>query len=143
MMRRRAVHLGVGAIAYLLPVLGWGTTFALTCAAVVANTYLLPHLPGVKIVRDVALSLAGLLSPKLGGPSIFPPVPENVLAYNYSKVTYWDVPTGPDRYRRSLYVFRKRSMPDPMLSAFDAPNGDYRIGATSRSRSVVRAPARR
>ena len=57
---RRAVHLSVGAIAYLLPVLGWGTTFALTCAAVVANTYVLPHLPGVKIVRDVARGDRGI-----------------------------------------------------------------------------------
>ncbi len=57
---RRAVHLAVGAIAYLLPVLGWGTTFALTCAAVVANTFVLPRLPGVRIVRDVARGDRGI-----------------------------------------------------------------------------------
>ena len=77
-----------------------------------------------EVVRDSALTIAGLLHPRVGGPSIFPPVPENVLAYNYVKPTYWEPPTGPERYRRSLYLFRKRSMPDPMLSAFDAPNGD-------------------
>jgi hypothetical protein len=92
-----------------------------------------------EVVRDVALSVAGLLSPKLGGPSIFPPIPENVLSYNYSKVTYWDVPTGPDRYRRSLYVFRKRSMPDPMLSAFDAPNGDFSCVRRIRSNTPLAA----
>ena len=92
-----------------------------------------------EVVRDVALSIAGLLSPKLGGPSIFPPIPENVLSYNYSKVTYWDVPTGPDRYRRSLYVFRKRSMPDPMLSAFDAPNGDFSCVRRIRSNTPLAA----
>ena len=92
-----------------------------------------------EVVRDVALSIAGLLSPKLGGPSIFPPIPENVLSYNYSKVTYWDVPTGPDRYRRSLYVFRKRSMPDPLLSAFDAPNGDFSCVRRIRSNTPLAA----
>ena len=92
-----------------------------------------------EVVRDVALSIAGLLSPTLGGPSVFPPIPENVLAYNYSKVTYWDVPTGPDRYRRSLYVFRKRSMPDPMLSAFDAPNGDFSCVRRIRSNTPLAA----
>lgn len=92
-----------------------------------------------EVVRDIALSAAGLLSPKLGGPSVFPPVPENVLAYNYSKVTYWDVPKNEDRYRRSLYVFRKRSMPDPMLSAFDAPNGDFACVRRVRSNTPLAA----
>ncbi|MBL9188643.1 MAG: PSD1 domain-containing protein [Opitutaceae bacterium] len=92
-----------------------------------------------EVVRDLALAVSGLLTPKLGGPSVFPPVPENVLSYNYSKVTYWDVPTGPDRYRRSLYLFRKRSMPDPMLSAFDAPNGDFACVRRPRSNTPLAA----
>lgn len=92
-----------------------------------------------EVVRDLTLSIAGLLHHQTGGPSIFPPVPENVLSYNYSKVTYWDVPTGPDRYRRSLYIFRKRSMPDPMLSAFDAPNGDFACVRRIRSNTPLAA----
>ena len=92
-----------------------------------------------EVVRDVALSVAGLLNPKVGGPSIFPPVPENVLSYNYVKPTYWDPPTGPERYRRSLYLFRKRSMPDPMLSAFDAPNGDFSCARRPRSNTPLAA----
>ncbi len=92
-----------------------------------------------EVVRDVALSVAGLLHHKIGGPSLFPPVPENVLSYNYSKVTYWDVPVGPERYRRSLYLFRKRSMPDPMLSAFDAPNGDFACVRRVRSNTPLAA----
>jgi hypothetical protein len=92
-----------------------------------------------EVVRDLALSASGLLSAKVGGPSVFPPVPENVLAYNYSKVTYWDVPKNEDRYRRSLYVFRKRSMPDPMLSAFDAPNGDFSCVRRVRSNTPLAA----
>ncbi len=77
-----------------------------------------------EVMRDSALSAAGLLTSKIGGPSIFPPVPQSVLDYNYTKPDYWVPAEGPERYRRALYVFRKRSMPDPVLSAFDAPNGD-------------------
>ena len=92
-----------------------------------------------EVVRDLALSVAGLLHAKVGGPSVFPPVPENVLAYNYVRPMYWDPPTGPERYRRSLYLFRKRSMPDPMLSAFDAPNGDLACARRVRSNTPLAA----
>ncbi len=92
-----------------------------------------------EIVRDIALAASGLLTRKVGGPSVFPPVPENVLSYNYSKVDYWNVPEGPERYRRSLYLFRKRSMPDPMLTAFDAPNADQACARRARSNTPMAA----
>ncbi len=66
-----------------------------------------------EVVRDIALSASGLITHKLGGPGIIPPVPQNVLDYNYTYPSYWTPAQGPDRYRRTLYVFRKRSMPDP------------------------------
>jgi mono/diheme cytochrome c family protein len=92
-----------------------------------------------EVVRDSALTIAGLLHPRIGGPSIFPPVPENVLAYNYVRPTYWNPPQDAERYRRSLYLFRKRSMPDPMLSAFDAPNGDFACARRPRSNTPLAA----
>ena len=92
-----------------------------------------------EVVRDSALTIAGLLHPRVGGPSIFPPVPENVLAYNYVRPTYWNPPQDAERYRRSLYLFRKRSMPDPMLSAFDAPNGDFACARRPRSNTPLAA----
>lgn len=92
-----------------------------------------------EVVRDIALTASGLITQKLGGPSIFPPVPENLLAYNYFKVDYWKPPTGPERYRRSLYLFRKRSMPDPSLTAFDAPNGDFACARRVRSNTPLAA----
>lgn len=92
-----------------------------------------------EVVRDIALSAAGLLSPKIGGPSIFPPVPASVIENNYFKPTYWQPPPDGDRYCRSLYVFRKRSMPDPALSAFDAPNGDFTCPRRTRSNSPLAA----
>ena len=69
-----------------------------------------------EVVRDNALSIAGLLHSQIGGPSIFPPVPQSMLDYSYFKPTYWVPPEDSQRYRRALYVFRKRSMPDPALS---------------------------
>ncbi len=78
-----------------------------------------------EVVRDLALVASGLLNETIGGPSIFPPIPQSVLDNNYLKPLYWKEAEGQDRYRRSLYTFRKRSMPDPVLSSFDAPNADF------------------
>ncbi len=92
-----------------------------------------------EVIRDNALSIAGLLHPKIGGPSIFPPVPQSVLDFNFSKPTYWAPPDGPERYRRALYMFRKRSMPDPVMSSFDAPNGDLACARRPRSNTPLSA----
>lgn len=92
-----------------------------------------------EVLRDSALKIAGLLDEQVGGPSIFPPVPQSVLDYNYVKPTYWLPPTGPERYRRALYLFRKRSMPDPVLSSFDAPNGDLACARRPRSNTPLSA----
>jgi hypothetical protein len=90
-----------------------------------------------EVVRDLALSVAGLLSSKLGGPSVFPPVPSSVLEDNFTKPDYWIAPEGPDRYRRAIYVFRKRSMPDPSLTSFDAPNADVACARRDRSNTPL------
>lgn len=90
-------------------------------------------------VRDIVLSISGLLHEKLGGPSVIPPVPQNVLDYNYTYPSYWTPAQGPERYRRALYMFRKRSMPDPVLSAFDAPNGDLPCARRVRSNTPLAA----
>lgn len=92
-----------------------------------------------EVIRDIALTASGLLTQKVGGPSIYPPVPKSVLEYNYTKPDYWDPATGPERYRRSLYMFRKRSMPDPALSSFDAPNGDASCARRERSNTPLSA----
>ncbi|NBV86575.1 MAG: DUF1553 domain-containing protein, partial [Verrucomicrobia bacterium] len=94
-----------------------------------------------EVIRDNALTIAGLLSRKIGGESIFPPVPQSVLDFNYTKPTYWVPPTGAERYRRALYLFRKRSMPDPVLSSFDAPNGDFACARRPRSNTPLSALA--
>lgn len=76
-----------------------------------------------EIVRDQALALAGLLSRKMYGPSVFPPQPDGLwrAAFNGSDRT-WATSEGEDRYRRALYVFWRRTIPYPSLATFDAPS---------------------
>ena len=94
-----------------------------------------------EVVRDIALTVSGLLSPEAGGPSVYPPVPESVLKFNFTYPDYWVVANGTERYRRGCYVFRKRSMPDPVLSVFDAPNGDTSCARRVRSNTPLAALA--
>lgn len=92
-----------------------------------------------EVIRDIALSVSGLIAHKRGGPSVIPPVPQNVLDYNYVYPAYWKPAEGPERYRRTLYGFRKRSMPDPVMSNFDAPNGDLSCARRIRSNTPLAA----
>ncbi len=93
-----------------------------------------------EIVRDIALSTSGLLNDTIGGPSVYPPAPEFLFKPPASygpKV--WAYSTGSDRYRRSIYTFRFRSVPFPALQAFDAPNGDSSCVRRSRSNTPLQA----
>ena len=77
-----------------------------------------------EMVRDLALAASGLLSPKLGGPPVFPYQPEGVWdrPYNDDK---WVMSDGEDRYRRALYTFIRRTSPYPSLITFDAPSREF------------------
>jgi hypothetical protein len=92
-----------------------------------------------EVVRDIVLCASGLLADKFCGPSIFPPVPQSVLDFNYFKPDYWKPAEDATRYSRALYVFRKRSMPDPAMIAFDAPTGDTACTRRPRSNSPLAA----
>ncbi len=77
-----------------------------------------------EVVRDNALRIAGLLTERLGGPSIKPYQPAGLweeLAGGAGEGPYIQ-DKGSDLYRRSLYVYRKRTVPHPMLATFDAPS---------------------
>ena len=71
-----------------------------------------------EIVRDAALFASGLMNGTVGGPSVFPPLPEGVTA----PAGGWKADVPPASYRRSVYVFVKRNAPYPMLDAFDFPD---------------------
>ena len=92
-----------------------------------------------EVIRDIAMSLSGLITHNVGGPPIIPPVPQNVLDFNYVYPAYWKATEGPERYRRTLYNFRKRSMPDPAMSTLDAPNGDLSCSRRVRSNTPLAA----
>jgi hypothetical protein len=93
-----------------------------------------------EIVRDIALAVSGLLNPKIGGRSVFPPSPEFLYLPPASYGTKsWQVETGEERYRRALYTFRFRSVPYPMLQTFDAPNGDVSCVRRAKSNTPLQA----
>lgn len=93
-----------------------------------------------EIVRDVALAASGLLNPAIGGRSVYPPAPEFLFQPPASYgPKIWKEETGPDRYRRGLYVFKFRSVPYPMLQTFDAPNGDFSCVRRQRSNTPLQA----
>jgi hypothetical protein len=73
-------------------------------------------------VRDQALALSGLLSPKIGGPSVYPPQPEGLWRAAFNGERTWPTSTGEDRYRRGLYTFWRRTVPYPSMATFDAPS---------------------
>lgn len=89
-------------------------------------------------VVDIALAASGLLTSKVGGPSTYPPVPDNLAALAFAQM-HWPSVTGPERYRRALYAFRRRSVPYPVLQNFDAPNGDASCVRRNRSNTPLQA----
>jgi len=89
-----------------------------------------------EIVRDLFLQAGGLLSRKVGGPTIRPPLPESVrnLAYKYR--TVWETSQGEERFRRGLYIHFKRTNPFPSLMTFDCPDANV----TSVRRNLSNTP---
>jgi hypothetical protein len=85
-----------------------------------------------EVVQDIALFASGLLNPKIGGPSVHPPIPGNVADQVYGGFR-WTESTGEDRYRRGLYTYWKRALPFPAMLAFDAPPAE--VSCTRRVRS--------
>jgi hypothetical protein len=75
-------------------------------------------------VRDNALAISGLLAEKVGGPSVRPYQPPKLweeLAGGAGEGPYVQ-DKGANLYRRSLYVYRKRTVPHPVVATFDAPS---------------------
>ena len=77
-----------------------------------------------EIVRDITLNASGLLSAKIGGPSVFPPLPPSIAELSYANNFKWKTSEGEDRYRRGMYTFFKRTAPHPNLVAFDCPDSN-------------------
>jgi hypothetical protein len=89
-------------------------------------------------IRDAALTASGLLTPKVGGPSVYPPQPEG--AGQFTQIDrQWKADDGPDRYRRGLYTYFIRSAAHPGLILFDAPIAQESVTRRNRSNTPLQA----
>jgi hypothetical protein len=75
-------------------------------------------------LRDSILAVNGTLNPATYGPSVFPPIPKEVLAGQSVPGKGWDTSGPEDSARRSVYVHVKRSLRLPILESFDAAEPD-------------------
>ena len=91
-----------------------------------------------EMVRDISLAASGLVSPKIGGPSVFPYQPEGVWDRPYSD-DKWVMSEGSDRYRRGVYTFVRRTAPYPSLINFDAPSRELCTVRRSRTNTPLQA----
>jgi hypothetical protein len=91
-----------------------------------------------EVVRDSALAASGLLSLKMGGPSVFPPIPDGVMSLGQLK-REWKTSVGEDRYRRGLYTFYYRATPPPTLAVFDEPDAFSACTRRLRSNTPLQA----
>ncbi len=77
-----------------------------------------------EMIRDSALRVAGLLSPKMFGPSVMPYQPEGFWRSTYN-TDKWVTSPGEDKHRRGLYTFIKRTSPYPAMITLDAPSREF------------------
>jgi hypothetical protein len=93
-----------------------------------------------EVIRDSALSVAGILSLSQGGPPAHPPIPNGVWL-PFQSGDKWATPElgKSDRYRRSVYTYTKRSIPYPVLAAFDAPSREFCTARRMPSNTPVQA----
>jgi mono/diheme cytochrome c family protein len=90
-------------------------------------------------VRDQALAIAGLLSPKIYGPPVRPPQPSSGLNAAFGGKIDWQTSMGDDKYRRALYTSWRRSNPYPSMATFDAPNREICTVRRTRTNTPLQA----
>jgi hypothetical protein len=89
--------------------------------------YRIQRLEG-EIIRDNIMSVAGSIDLTMGGPAIFPHVDESFIKTLFRGI-YRNQEDGPDVWRRSIYIYQKRTLPSPMLQVFDLPDMSQSFGA--------------
>ncbi len=88
-------------------------------------------------IRDSVLAVAGSLDKKIGGPGVFPYIDPSLFQASSKRTWVGKPDTDPSTWRRSIYVFSKRSIPLPMLEVFDKPDT---IGSCARRNRSTVAP---
>ena len=92
-----------------------------------------------EIVRDLALSVSGLLDDRIGGESIRPPLPSGVADLGYAGSVKWAESKGGDRYRRGCYIFFQRTVPYPLLMTFDSSDSNASCARRERSNTPLQS----
>ncbi|HVK58134.1 MAG TPA: DUF1553 domain-containing protein, partial [Candidatus Kapabacteria bacterium] len=90
-------------------------------------------------IRDQALFVGGLLSPKMYGPSVKPPQPASGLSAAFGSSVDWKTSEGEDRFRRGLYTEWRRTSPYPSMTTFDAPNREVCTIRRTRTNTPLQA----
>jgi hypothetical protein len=94
-----------------------------------------------EVVRDQALAIAGLLVPKVGGPSVKPYMPDGVWddTSKYGDLRGYKADSGEGLYRRSFYTIWKRTAAPPTMLMFDAPSREVCTVKRSRTNTPLQA----
>jgi len=92
-----------------------------------------------EMIRDQALALSGLLSPKMSGPPVNPLQPSSGLAAAFGGKIDWATSQGEDKFRRGIYTSWRRSNPYPSMATFDAPNREVCIVRRGRTNTPLQA----
>ena len=93
-------------------------------------------------IRDMALFSSGLLSPKIGGPSVKPYQPEGIweaVAMPQSNTRHYREDSGEALYRRSIYTFWKRTAPHPAMEILNAPSREVYCVRRDRTNTPLQA----
>jgi hypothetical protein len=96
-----------------------------------------------ELVRDQALSLSGLLVPKIGGDSVRPYMPEGVWdeTSKYGNLRGYKADSGEGLYRRTMYTVWKRTAAPPTMLLFDSPSRELCTVKRSRTNTPLQALA--
>lgn len=96
-----------------------------------------------EVLRDQALALGGLLNDELGGPSVKPPQPAGLwyaVGYTRSNTANFKADMEPEKqFRRSVYIFWKRTSAPPQMSTFDAPSRESCTARRERTNTPLQA----
>ena len=95
-----------------------------------------------EVLRDLGLWSSGLLDPTMGGEGVKPYQPAGMwaaMAHPASNTKQYVADTGKRLYRRSLYVYWKRTSPHPMMTLFDAPDRESACVRRSRTSTPLQS----
>ncbi len=92
-----------------------------------------------EIIRDVHLAAGGLLNAQIGGPSFRPWTPKEFKVLGNAGAFHWEDSTGPEKYRRGLYIFSQRTVPYPTAMTFDQANACESCPRRDRSNTPLQA----